>query len=106
MPLALLLVGLILHKYYPKKINYFVGYRTTRSKKNIETWNEANSYSTKLLIKYSFLVLVVIILAVVFVGKFYNNLGAVIMLSMILSLVSIIRMVILTEKHLKNMFGD
>lgn len=106
MPLALLAVGLILNKYSPKKINSSVGYRTTRSKKNIETWNEANNYSIKLLIKYSLLVLLVIILAAIFVGRSYNSLGAIIMLSVILSLVTIIRIVILTEKHLKNMFGE
>ena len=106
MPLALLTVGLILNKYSPKKINSSVGYRTSRSKKNIQTWNEGNNYSVKLLIKYSLLVLLVIIFAVILVGRSDNSLGAIIMLSIILSLLTIIRIVILTEKHLKNMFGE
>lgn len=106
MPLVLLTIGLILNKYSPKKINSSIGYRTTRSKRTLQTWNEANNYSLKLLIKYSLLVLFVIILAIILVGRSYNILGAIIILSVILSLVAIIQIVILTERHLKNIFGE
>ncbi len=38
----LLLVALIFKAVPPKKINWFYGYRTTRSMKNQETWNAGN----------------------------------------------------------------
>ncbi|WP_376778052.1 SdpI family protein [Inconstantimicrobium mannanitabidum] len=105
-PLALLIVGLVFHKHYPNEYKPFVGYRTTRAKKSKEAWNEANSYSTKLLIKYSSIILVITILTIVLVGKPCDIMGIISILSTLLGLIDIIIVYVLTEKHLKNMFGD
>ena len=44
----LTLVGFITYLYPPKKINYFYGYRTSRSMKSQESWDFAQKYSSKL----------------------------------------------------------
>jgi hypothetical protein len=44
-----------LHKRFPpKQINFFYGYRTRKSMKNIESWNFAQSLSSKENEKYVF----------------------------------------------------
>lgn len=44
------LTGLILKIFPPKKINYFYGYRTSRSMKNEHNWKIANAYSANIII--------------------------------------------------------
>ena len=47
-PLLMIIIGIILCKYPPKKINRFYGYRTSLSRKNMETWIFANKYCGKI----------------------------------------------------------
>ena len=42
-PAMLLLIGGILKKHPPKKINWYLGYRTARSMKSPEAWNYAQT---------------------------------------------------------------
>lgn len=106
MPLAFLILGIVLKRHYPKEINSLAGYRTNRSKKSIEAWNEANRYSTELLIKFSAIILILILIMVILVGKSCDRMSVIVIVSMLLSLVSIGLIVIFTEKRLKNMFGE
>ncbi|RYF47892.1 MAG: SdpI family protein, partial [Cytophagaceae bacterium] len=43
--------GLIQSRFPPKEINPLYGYRTKTSMANQQVWDEANQYSTRLLIK-------------------------------------------------------
>ena len=55
----MLLLGWLLKKFPPKKINHLYGYRTQRSMKNQATWEAANTYSSLVFFKislYSFLI--------------------------------------------------
>ena len=45
------IVGLILLKFPPKKINHIYGYRTKRSMQNQEIWDFAQQFSAKEMIK-------------------------------------------------------
>lgn len=45
--LIFLLVGWIQHRFPPKKINHFYGYRTSTSMQNLEVWNFAQRYSAQ-----------------------------------------------------------
>lgn len=56
--LIFLFAGIILFIFPPKNINPIYGYRTKASKKNISNWNKANKYSSKLLIIFGILLLV------------------------------------------------
>jgi uncharacterized membrane protein len=45
--LFMLVLALVIRKFPPKKINPIYGYRTRRSMMNQQTWDAANTYSTK-----------------------------------------------------------
>ena len=45
--LVFILCGFILYKFPPKSINSMLGYRTSMSMKNKETWDEAQRYGGK-----------------------------------------------------------
>jgi len=47
-PIILIIIGLILVKCPPKKINIIVGYRTRKSMKNENNWKSANQYCGRL----------------------------------------------------------
>lgn len=47
----LFILALIFQKYPPKKINWYYGYRTSRSMKNETVWKAANSYSSSQMVK-------------------------------------------------------
>lgn len=103
-PLIMLITGYLLKKFPPKEINSSVGYRTQMSEKNIGTWNEANKYSTKLLIISSWMTVLLTLIISLILGK--SNLEAECLIPIPLILISIIVIVALTEKHLKNTFEE
>ena len=47
--MVLFIVGLLFIMFPPKNINSFYGYRTTNSRRNLDTWKVANSYSAILM---------------------------------------------------------
>jgi len=103
-PLIILITGYLLKSFPPKDINGLNGYKTKMSRKNIKTWNEANEYSTKLLIKFSWLALLISVVSSLVLGKSYIIVE--VFISMFLIIISLIALVELTEKHLKNVFGE
>jgi len=48
--LIYLICGAIFYKVSPKKINYFVGYRTRRSMNDQRSWDFAQKYSARLMV--------------------------------------------------------
>lgn len=58
-PITMLLAGIMLYKYPPKKINFFVGYRTCKSMKDKESWDIANKYSGEICIKLGIVLLII-----------------------------------------------
>lgn len=104
LPITLFIVGFVFSKYPPKKINSFSGYRTTRSMKSIETWNEANRYSANLLFKFSLLLLVITTLGMILTLKSFKLIAIVDLGSVILSIIFIFIVIIKTEDHLKKVF--
>lgn len=47
-PILMIVAGRMLWKHTPKDINGLIGYRTTRSMKNMDTWRFAHEYCGKL----------------------------------------------------------
>jgi uncharacterized membrane protein len=98
-------------KYYikkaPKNINHFVGYRTTRSMKNKETWNFAHNYMGKLWYKYGIVLFVIsVALMLLTMGQDEDAVGG---LAAIITTVQVFVMIvpgILTEKALKENFDE
>lgn len=103
-PIIILITGYLLKKFPPKEINSSVGYRTQMSEKNIETWNEANKYSTKLLINFSWMIVLITLTISLILGR--SSLEAECLIPILLILISVIVIVALTEKHLKNTFEE
>ena len=102
-PLIILITGYLLKSFPPKDINSSCGYRTMMSKKNKETWNEANKYSTKLLINFSWMTVLITFISSLILGKSYIIVE--VFISILLIILSVIAIIVFTEKHLKNTFG-
>ncbi|SHH60153.1 SdpI/YhfL protein family protein [Caloranaerobacter azorensis DSM 13643] len=96
---SMVIVGIILKIFPPKKINFISGYRTYLSMKNKETWEEGNRYSAKMLIVLG---VISIIISFVIYKTVNPKISAII--STIVSLVLIILAIPLTELHLKKLF--
>ena len=94
----MLLLGWLLKKFPPKKINHLYGYRTQKSMKNQATWEAANTYSSLVFFKvslYSFFIPV----ALYFLYPQQNVLFTIITNTLLLLYV-----LYATEKHLKARF--
>jgi uncharacterized membrane protein len=94
----MLLLGWLLKKFPPKKINHLYGYRTQRSMKNQATWEAANTYSSLVFFKvslYSFFIPV----ALYFLYPQLNVLFTIITNTLLLLYV-----LYATENHLKASF--
>ena len=69
MPLILLAAGLFTRIGLPKKVNWFMGYRTPMACKNQDTWVFAHKYWGKLMIIFGTIVLVLSIIGVILAGR-------------------------------------
>lgn len=97
----LLLLSIVFKHFPPKKINYLYGYRTKRSMKNQETWDEANRYSPNLMILVS-------IITTLLQGIFYFTLGPkyAIGIATAVMVVLVLITIPMTENHLKKNFDN
>ncbi len=95
-----LLVSVITILYPPKEINSLYGYRTKSSMKNQQTWDEANRYSSKLMLAVSIIAIIISAL-IVYIFKTEKA----ILISVVITLLLIVSVIPLTEWHLKKKFG-
>lgn len=91
-------LGWMIEKTPPEKPNGVFGYRTKMSKKNEDTWGEANRYSGKLF-KYSGLIL--IILSII-TSLTLQEIGQLVV--MLIGVILILFVTLKTENHLKSVF--
>lgn len=61
-PVLMIIAGCLMSKYPPKKVNWFVGYRTRKSMKDEKVWKIANQYCGKLWIKIGVIMLILSVL--------------------------------------------
>jgi uncharacterized membrane protein len=103
-----LIAGLISIKFPPKKINQLYGYRSPSSMKNQQTWDEANRFSSRYLVRLG-LILVMIGLLISFI---FNAEVLPIKLEILLrpvlligtAMASAVILIVTTEKHLAKTF--
>jgi len=101
MPLVLIVSGLFTRIGLPKKVNWFVGYRTSMACKNQETWVFAHRHAGKLWIICGFVWLILSIgVAILIDNEAYLWLGVV----AIAQLVTVILSLIPTEIALRKEF--
>ena len=95
----MLLISYIFTKYPPKKINDLYGYRTKRSMRNQDCWDFANRYSIRFMWKTSLLTCIVQAIGVKSLDE-----GVALLTTIIVLVTTLIYIVYLTEKALKNTF--
>ncbi|WP_214072264.1 SdpI family protein [Mucilaginibacter sp. dw_454] len=103
------LIGLIMYKFPPKKINKWYGYRTDSSMKNQQTWDEANRYSALLMAKTGLIVIVIGIAITTIVNCLISSeqmrTGLLLGLHIFSGLVPVVIVLTKTESHLDNTFN-
>ena len=57
-PLTMIILGRIMWKRPPRSVNSFIGYRTSRSMKSMETWKFAHEYAGQLWWKLGWILLI------------------------------------------------
>lgn len=106
-PVVVIVTGRIMWKHYPKNINGLVGYRTTRSMKNMDTWRFANEHCGRLWYKMGLFMLAFSILVSVLLLRTDDNTYSMISLIFVLfQCVVLILSIIPTEIALKKMFNE
>ena len=106
-PLVMIVVGRMTWKHCPKNINSLIGYRTTRSMKNMDTWKFAHDYCGKLWWKLGWLIM--ILTAVMYIPLYQGNDNMVGIAGVVLITIQCTVLIISiypTEKALKEHFTD
>ena len=107
MPLLMIIAGYMMYKHPPKEINGVIGYRTTRSRKNIDTWKFAHDYCGRLWFKAGFALLIPTIIAQIpFVKSSDSTIGWVTIVIEMIQRVVLIGSIFPVEKALKENFDD
>jgi uncharacterized membrane protein len=103
------IVGVIMKYFPPKHINSSYGYRTNSSMKNQDTWDEANSYSARLMIIIGIglfvfgITLTILMNALLIPAKTQGVILAA--TTIILTISTAILLLVITERHLKKTFN-
>lgn len=102
-PLLIIVVGFFMFKYPPKKINWFIGYRTRKSMENEKVWKEANKYCGNIWIKLGIVMLLLSFILTLLI-HFYSIILTETMLSIIvLSQVAVLLIsCIIIEKNIRK----
>ena len=101
-PIITLITGYLMYRHTPKSINGLVGYRTSRSMINQDTWNFANKYCALLWIKIGIVSSIVSFLIYILFDVNEIVSIVIVLIQTFLLLLSIIPV----EKALKNTFDD
>ncbi len=99
--MTLIIIGFFLWKYPPKKVNHLYGYRTRSSMKSQESWDHAQAFSAREMIKQG--VLLVFLGGVLMLFRDLTLLVS-ITIFMILLLGSFLVVIARTERSLKDKF--
>ena len=103
MPLIMLIGGYCMYKNPPKEINGLVGYRTTMSKKNKDTWKFAHDYCGRLWIKLGLILLFpTILVQIPFVHSNDDAIGIVALVVEAVQLAILLGSIVPVEYHFKS----
>lgn len=93
------LAALISMRFPPKKINDLYGYRSTASKKDQQSWDFAQKYSNKLMLKIGIIYLVLSLYPMVFKVHLLVEL----IFDLILLFIGVGALIYFTEKAIKSL---
>ena len=106
-PAVVIVTGRIMWKHYPKNINGLVGYRTSRSMKNMDTWKFANEYCGRLWYKMGlFMLALSILVSVVLLGTNDSTYSIISLIFVLVQCVVLIVSIFPVEIALKKMFKE
>ena len=104
-PFLMIILGLWMYKYPPKEINGVIGYRTTMSRKNMDTWNFAQNYCGRLWIKIGIILMIPSVLCnFLVIHGTENQIGIVGGIAVSLQTIILCLSILPVEKALKRVF--
>ena len=107
MPILMIIAGYMMYKHPPKDINGLIGYRTARSRKNIDTWRFAHDYCGRLWLKLGIILLIPTILAQLpLVKSSDNTIGIATVVIETIQIIVLIGSIWPVEKALKEKFDE
>ena len=106
-PVIQIAAGWMMWKHCPSGINNVYGYRTKRSKKNMDTWKFAHEHCGRLWWKVGLVMLVLTVLAhIPFYGADDDTLGYVCLIVMAVQMIALIGSIFPTQRALKRTFNE
>lgn len=104
-PLSMIGIGYLFVKKPPKDINYFVGYRTSMSMINRDTWDFAHHYFGKLWFKWGIIILPLTLIAMGFlIGKDMDTISTISVIICFIQMLPMIGPIFPTERALRRTF--
>lgn len=104
-PLSMIGIGYAFSKKPPQDINYVVGYRTSMSMVNKETWEFAHQYFGKLWFRWGIIVLPITIIAMCFIiGEDMDTIGKIGVYICLAQMLPLIGPIFPTELALRRTF--
>ena len=101
------ITGRMMWKHYPKNINGLIGYRTTLSMRNIDTWKFANEYCGRLWYRIGILMLIFsIIICLLFFKASYNTAFMASLILIAIQCIILVATIFPTENALKREFSE
>lgn len=108
--LIFMIMGYIQKRFPPKHINGLYGYRMPSAMKNQQTWDEANSFSARYMIRLGSIMIIAGFISVVCLEQISMKEDARVGLLAALLVVSSMTMAVLlivgTEKHMNKLFDN
>lgn len=106
-PFSMIVIGNIMYKHPPRNINGWIGYRTTRSMKNEETWQFAHHYCGRIWFKAGFILIIPTMIAMMpFIHSNDDVVGLVSLIIEGIQLVVLFGTIAPVEAALKRKFED
>lgn len=100
-PVIMILLALVYKYFPPRKINNLYGYRTWRSKRSQQVWDEGNRYSANAILLIGFVVLLLSA-----ISHALLTLEIAIISVQVATVGGLLLSIPLTERHLKKHFDE
>lgn len=105
--LAMIIGGWFMWKHCPKNINSVCGYRSRRSKMNLDTWGFAHENCGKRWWKIGWMMLIpTIVIQIPFYGESDNAIGTLSIVICVIECIILLISILPTEKALKETFNE
>jgi uncharacterized membrane protein len=103
-------MGYIQRRFPPKHINGLYGYRMPSAMKNQQTWDEANGFSARYMIKLGWIMIIAGFISVVCLEQISMKedarMGLLAALLVVSSMTMAVLLIVGTEKHMNKVFDN